>query len=184
MTPGNAPHSRRTNRVQESAPAPRHTVAHAGVEERKELLETCKQIGALIIGQRHDRTSAAVDILQKQAAGVLLKQHLNDWLPRFHERVEALEKVVGKGLKLDSTNLIQELREKVKAAGFKNFREFVTDLVLPVVSYHGVLLFLNNEARVKLPPEVRDEVVQKMNAINKLLGGACAAMVLQESMGI
>jgi hypothetical protein len=184
MTPGNPSQNRGTDGVKEPAAAARHTVAHAGIEERRELLETCKQIGALIIGQRHDRTSAAVDILQKQAAGMLLKQHLNDWLPRFHERVEALEKVVGKGLKLETTNLIQELREKVKAAGFKSFREFVTELVLPVVSYHGVLLFLNNEARVKLPPGVRDEVVQKMNAINKLLGGACAAMVLQESMGI
>jgi hypothetical protein len=184
MTAGNPPHSSKPNNIEDPAAAQRHTVAHANLEERKALIETCKQIGALIIGQRHDRTSAAVDILQKQAAGVLLKQHLNDWLPRFHERVEALERVVGKGLKLETTNLIQELREKVKAAGFKNFREFVTELVLPVVSYHGVLLFLNNEARVKLPPDVRDEVIQKMNAINKLLGSACAAMVLQESMGI
>lgn len=152
--------------------------------EKEALLQTCSQIGALIIGQRHDRVSTAVGILQKQAAGVLLKQYVDHWLPRFHHHVEALEAVVGKGLELDSSNLIQDLRGKISAAGFKNVREFVTKLVLPVVSYHGTLLFLNNEAKVVLPPEVRAEVVEKMNAINKLLGGACAAMVLQESMGI
>ncbi len=183
MTSGNTSRSRRTGKV-EAQPTTRRTVSHADIEERKLLLQTCNQIGALIIGQRHDRTSAAVDILQKQAAGLLLKQHLNDWLPRFHEHVEALERVVGKGLKLDGANLIQDLRAKITAAGYKNVREFVTSLLLPVVSYHGVLLFLNNEARVKLPNDVRDEVIEKMNAINKLLGGACAAMVLQESMGI
>jgi hypothetical protein len=152
--------------------------------EKDALMQTCSQIGALIIGQRHDRVSNAVDVLQKQAAGVLLKQYVDHWLPRFHQHVEALEKVVGKGLVLDGSNLIQDLRTKISAAGFKSTREFITKLVLPVVSYHGTLLFLNNEAKVVLPPEVRDEVVQKMNAINKLLGGACAAMVLQESMGL
>jgi hypothetical protein len=171
-------------KVDDDQPASKPTISRVAVDERRALLETCKQIGALIIGQRRDRTSAAVEILQKQAAGLLLKQYLNEWLPRFHEHVEALEKVVGKELKLSEANLVQDLRDKVSAAGFKSLREFVTNMVLPVVSYHGVLLFLNNEARVKLPPDVRDEVIQKMNAINRLLGGACAAMVLQESMGI
>jgi hypothetical protein len=171
-------------KVDDAQPAAKPTISRVAVDERRALLETCKQIGALIIGQRPDRTGAAVDILQKQAAGLLLKQYLDEWLPRFHEHVDALEKVVGKDLKLPEANLIGDLRAKVTAAGFKNVREFVTEMVLPVVSYHGVLLFLNNEARVKLPADVRDEVVQKMNAINRLLGGACAAMVLQESMGI
>ena len=66
----------------------------------------------------------------------------------------------------------------------RTVREFLIKRVLPTVSYHGLLLFLNNNAGVALPKHVRDEVVERMNGINKVLGGACAAMVLQDSMGI
>ena len=47
-----------------------------------------------------------------------------------------------------------------------------------------LLLFLNNQGGVALPAHVREEVTQRMAGINKVLGGACAAMVLQDSMGL
>lgn len=154
------------------------------LKERKQLIELCSQIGALIIGQRHDRMNQAVEILQKQASSLLLTQHLDVWLPRFEEHYRALEKVVGKDLKLDSGNLVNDLRKKITDAGFSSVRDFVVKRVLPTVSYHGMLLFLNNQGGVALPKQVREEVTQRMNGINKVLGGACAAMVLQDSMGI
>ncbi|MCC7509355.1 MAG: hypothetical protein IT464_08260 [Planctomycetes bacterium] len=173
-----------TTKIKKDGPVSKPTVSHTSLKERQALLEICGQIGALIIGQRHDRMNSAVEILQKQSAALLLQQHLDVWLPRFHEHVAALEKVVGKDLKLNDGNLVNDLRTKVNAAGYKSLKEFVVKLVLPVISYHGLLLFLNNEARVSLPPDVRAEVITKMNAINKVLGGACAAMVLQETMGL
>lgn len=185
MASGESTRSKRntTSRIKKGSSS-KPTVSHTSLNERKALLDLCGQIGALIIGQRHDRMNQAVEILQKQSAALLLQQHLDVWLPRFHEHVEALEKVIGKDLKLNEGNLVNDLKSKVNAAGYKNLREFVVKMVLPVISYHGLLLFLNNEARVSLPPDVRAEVITKMNAINKVLGGACAAMVLQESMGI
>ncbi|MCA8917607.1 MAG: hypothetical protein KDB68_09385 [Planctomycetes bacterium] len=154
------------------------------LRERKQLIELCSQIGALIIGQRHDRMNQAVEILQKQSSALLLTQHLEVWLPRFEEHYKALEKVVGKDLKLDGGNLVNDLRKKITDAGYSTVRDFLIKRVLPTVSYHGLLLFLNNQGGVALPKQVREEVVQRMNGINKVLGGACAAMVLQDSMGI
>lgn len=176
---------RKTGKVKVEPPKSRPTVSlDSTLNERKALLETCSQIGALIIGQRHDRMNQAVEILQKQASSLLLTQHLDVWLPRFEEHYAALEKVVGKDLKLDAGNMVNDLRKKINDAGFKSIREFVVKRVMPTVSYHGLLLFLNNNAGVSLPKNVREEVVQRMNGINKVLGGACAAMVLQETMGI
>jgi len=128
--------------------------------------------------------SAAVDILSQQARSLLLQQHLDVWVPRFEEHVKKLEKVVGKDLKLDEANLVNDLRSKVNAAGFKSVREFQTKLLMPVISYHALLIFLNNSAKVALPEQVRTRVTSLMNPINKVLGGACAAMVLQDTMGI
>ncbi|MCA8910924.1 MAG: hypothetical protein KDB82_04420 [Planctomycetes bacterium] len=178
--------SKKTGKQKKSGkPTARPTISlDSTLKERKQLIELCSQIGALIIGQRHDRMNQAVEILQKQASGVLLTQHLDVWLPRFEEHYKALEKVVGKDLKLDSGNLVNDLRKKITDAGFGTVREFLIKRVLPTVSYHGLLLFLNNNAGVALPKHVRDEVVERMNGINKVLGGACAAMVLQDSMGI
>ncbi len=152
--------------------------------KQKELLEVCSQIGALIIGQRHDRMSQAVELLQKRASAVVLEQYLDDWLPQFEEHYAALEKVIGKGLKLDEGDLVNDLKQKVAKAGYASLRDFLVEQVMPLVSYHGLLLFLNNDAGVALPGEVREEVVERMQGINKVLGGACAAMVLQDSMGI
>ncbi|MBK9975694.1 MAG: hypothetical protein IPP14_13055 [Planctomycetes bacterium] len=152
--------------------------------ERKQLLDTCGQIGALIIGQRFDRMQQGVEVLQKQASGILLKQHLEVWLPRFEEHYAALERVVGKNLELPQANLVNELKTRAKAAGYASMKDFLTKVILPVVSYHGLLLHLNNTAGVALPAAARDQVVQRMNAINKVLGGACAAMFLQDSMGL
>ena len=177
--------SKKTGKVKQDGPKSRPTVSlDATLKERKALLETCSQIGALIIGQRHDRMNQAVEILQGQARALLLTQHLDVWLPRFEEHYRALEKVVGKDLKLDGDNLVNDLKKKINEAGYKSIRDFVIKRVLPTVSYHGLLLFLNNNAGVGLPQEVREEVVERMNGINKVLGGACAAMVLQDSMGI
>lgn len=163
----------------------RPTVSHgATLQERKKLLEMCSQIGALIIGQRHDRMNQAVELLQKQSKALLLQQHLDVWLPRFEEHYSALEKVIGKNLKLDDANLVNDLKQKVNKAGYSSLRDFLIKRVLPLVSYHGLLLFLNNEAGVALPEKVRGEIIERMNAINKVLGGACAAMVLQDSMGM
>ena len=174
-----------TAKVEKRNVASRPTISHStSLQERKALLDTCAQIGALIIGQRHDRMNQAVEILQKQSAALLLQQHLDVWLPRFHEHFAKLEGVLGKDLKLADGNMVNELRTKIKAGGFETIREFVVKLLLPVVSYHGLLLYLNNSAGVALSKAVREEVVLRMNQINKVLGGACAAMVLQESMGI
>lgn len=177
--------TKKTGKVKSNAPSSRPTVSlDATLKERKALIDTCSQIGALIIGQRHDRMNQAVEILQKQASSLLLTQHLEVWLPRFEEHYRALEKVVGKDLKLDSANMVNDLKKKITDAGYPNIRDFLIKRVLPTVSYHGLLLFLNNNAGVALPADVREEVVQRMNGINKVLGGACAAMVLQDSMGI
>jgi hypothetical protein len=176
---------KKTGKVKAEPPTSRPTVSlDSTLNERKALLDTCAQIGALIIGQRHDRMNQAVEILQKQASSLLLTQHLDVWLPRFEEHYKALEEVVGKGLKLDGGNMVNDLKKKITEAGYKTIREFLVKRVLPTVSYHGLMLFLNNTAGVALPPAVREEVVQRMNGINKVLGGACAAMVLQESMGL
>lgn len=177
--------TKKTGKVKSNTPSSRPTVSlDATLKERKALIDTCSQIGALIIGQRHDRMNQAVEILQKQASSLLLTQHLEVWLPRFEEHYRALEKVVGKDLKLDSANMVNDLKKKITDAGYPNIRDFLIKRVLPTVSYHGLLLFLNNNAGVALPADVREEVVQRMNGINKVLGGACAAMVLQDSMGI
>lgn len=177
--------SKSTGKVKDAGPKSRPTVSlDATLKERKALIDTCSQIGALIIGQRHDRMNQAVEILQKQASSLLLTQHLEVWLPRFEEHYRALEKVVGKNLQLDGGNMVNDLKKKITDAGYPNIRDFLIKRVLPTVSYHGLLLFLNNNAGVALPKEVREEVVQRMNGINKVLGGACAAMVLQDSMGL
>ena len=183
MTTGERSHSSRSGRRTASISGRTARVTSGGGEQ-DQILQTCGQIGALIIGQRHDRTSKAIEILQKQATAAMLRTYLDEWLPRFNERVAALERIVGRGLQLDGANLLQDLRAKVEAAGYDSMREFLTQEVLPLVSYHGVLLLLNNDARVKLPADSRTEVIQKMNAINKLVGSTCAAMVLQESMGV
>jgi len=175
---------RRTSKVDRRDAPVNATVEISTSAERKQLLDTCSQIGALIIGQRFDRMAQGVEVLQKQASGLLLKQHLEVWLPRFEEHYAALEKVVGKNLEISQTNLVNDLKAKVKAAGFPNMKEFLTKVILPVVSYHGLLLHLNNNAGVALPAHAREQVIQRMNAINKILGGTCAAMFLQESMGM
>ena len=175
---------KKTGKVKEIAASKPTVSLDTTLKERKALIETCSQIGALIIGQRHDRMNQAIEILQKQASSLLLTQHLEVWLPRFEEHYTNLEKVIGKDLALDSGNMVNDLRKKVNDAGFKTVREFMIKRVLPTVSYHGLLLFLNNNAGVALPQDVRDQVVKRMSSINKVLGGACAAMVLQESMGI
>ncbi|MCC6464182.1 MAG: hypothetical protein IT463_02450 [Planctomycetes bacterium] len=172
-----------TGKPKEHAPA-NPTISISTSAERKQLLDTCSQIGALIIGQRFDRMQQGVEVLQKQASGLLLKQHLEVWLPRFQEHYDALEKIVGKNLELDQKNLVNELKAKVKAAGFATMKDFLTKVVLPVVSYHGLLLHLNNNAGVALPNDVREQVVQRMNSINRLLGGACAAMFMADTMGL
>lgn len=184
MASGKTGKQRKTGKLKEAVPSRPTVSLDSTLKERKQLIELCSQIGALIIGQRHDRMNQAVEILQKQASGLLLKQHLEVWLPRFEEHYKALEDVVGKDLKLDGGNLVNDLRKKINDAGFSSIRDFVIKRVLPTVSYHGLLLFLNNQGGVALPPQVREEVVQRMNGINKVLGGACAAMVLQDSMGI
>jgi len=177
--------NKKTGKVKKDGPKSRPTVSlDTTLKERKALIDTCSQIGALIIGQRHDRMNQAVEILQKQASSLLLTQHLEVWLPRFEEHYRALEKVVGKDLKLDGGNMVNDLKKKINDAGYASIRDFLIKRVLPTVSYHGLLLFLNNNAGVALPKEVRDEVIERMNGINKVLGGACAAMVLQDSMGI
>lgn len=152
--------------------------------DSKLLLETCNQIGALIVGQKHERIKQGVEVLQKQASAMLLQQHLGAWLPMFEQHFSALEQVLGKGLELSQANLMSELKTKAKAAGYPKMKDFLTQAVLPLVGYHGLLLHLNNNAGVALPAEVRGTVVQRMNAINKVLGGACAAMFMQESMGL
>ncbi|MBE7492032.1 MAG: hypothetical protein HS108_09805 [Planctomycetes bacterium] len=175
---------RRTAKVDRREAPVNATVEISTSTERKQLLDTCSQIGALIIGQRFDRMAQGVEVLQKQASGLLLKQHLEVWLPRFEEHYNALEKVVGKNLEINQQNLVNELKAKAKAAGYATMKDFLTKVILPVVSYHGLLLHLNNNAGVALPANVREQVIQRMNAINKVLGGTCAAMFLQESMGL
>lgn len=155
-----------------------------GEGERDELMEICSQIGALIIGQRHDRMNQAVGVLQKRTTAMLLRERLDDWHSQFDTHFKALERVIGEDLKLDDRDLVNDLKTRVSEAGFDNLREFVDRSVLPVVAYHGLLMFLNNEAGVVLPEELRGEVADRMKGIRKVLGGACAAMVLQESMGI
>ena len=178
--------SRRTGKVKDGPAVPsRPTVSlDSTLKERKALIDTCSQIGALIIGQRHDRMNQAVEVLQKQSRALLLTQHLDVWLPRFEEHYKALEAVVGKDLALDGGNLVNDLKKKINDAGFKSIRDFLVKKVLPTISYHGLLLFLNNNAGVGLPPDVRETVTKRMAGINKVLGGACAAMVLQDTMGL
>ncbi|MCA8915353.1 MAG: hypothetical protein KDB90_08070 [Planctomycetes bacterium] len=177
-------HNKKTGKINEAVPSRPTVSLDSTLKDRKALIETCSQIGALIIGQRHERMNQAVEILQKQARALLLTQHLEVWLPRFEEHYKALEAVVGKDLKLDGGNLVNDLKKKINDAGFKSIRDFLIKKVLPTVSYHGLLLFLNNQGGVALPAHVREEVTQRMAGINKVLGGACAAMVLQDSMGL
>jgi hypothetical protein len=165
-------------------PNSKPTASHTSVAERKALLKTCEQIGALIIGQRHDRMSQAVDVLGQQARSLLLQQHLDVWVPRFQEHIDKLEKVVGKDMKLDEANLVNDLRQKVSKAGYESTRDFLIKVLMPALSYHGLLVFLNNNAKVALPDDIRNQVVELMNPINKVLGAACAGMVLQDTMGM
>ena len=175
---------RKTAKAERRGPS-RPTISHAStLKERKELVSTCEGIGALIIAGQHTRMSAAIETLQKQARVLLLQQHLDAWVPRFEEHYGNLEKVFGEGLEVDEGNLMGEIKSKVAKAGFANMREFLVKVMLPVVSYHGLMLFLNNDAGVALPPEARDKLVARMRGINRLLGGTCAAMVLQDTMGV
>lgn len=172
----------KTKRVTKKPPA-RPTVSRVSKRERDDLLKTCEQIGALIFGQQQTRIGPAVEILQKQAAGLLLKQQLDEWLPMFDKGYRKLEKVFGKGVKLDDANLMNDIKTKVAAAGYKSVREFLHKVVMPVVSYHGLLLFLFNEAKVSLAVDVKEKVVPRMNVINKVLNGCSVALVL-EDMGL
>ncbi|MBZ0136482.1 MAG: hypothetical protein K8I27_08935 [Planctomycetes bacterium] len=165
------------------APASKPTVSYTSVKERQALIQMCTQIGALIIGQQHDRMNPAIELLNRQAAGLLLKQHLDVWLPRYNEHIAKLESVIGKGLEVDQENLVNDLRSKIERAGYKTMRDFVVQLLLPVLTYNGLLLFLNNDAKVVLPDDVRQEFAAKASRLKYIVGGACAAMTLQEAMG-
>jgi hypothetical protein len=156
----------------------------AGKTSQDIMLKTCEQIGALIIGQRHDRMQNAVQLLGQQGRNRLLEPFIEQWVAEFEQHARRLEGVIGEGLLLDEGNLVNDLRRKVNAAEYKSIREFLTSLVLPLVQHHGLLLFLNNSAKVTLPESARERVAGLMNPLNKVLGGTCAAMVLQESMGL
>lgn len=163
----------------------RPTVSHGStLEERKELLEMCKQVGALILAQRHDKVNPAVDMLHQRATGLLLKQHLDVWLPRYQDHIASLERVFGKGLNIDKANLVNDLCAKVEKAGYPSMKEFVIKTLMPVLTYNGLLLFLNNDAKVGLPADVREEFGDRATKLRFIIGGACAAMALQEAMGI
>ena len=162
-------------------PAP---AADDGLGDTGPLLDTCTQIGALIIGQKLDRMRQGVEILQKQASVALLSKHMEVWLPRFMELYGTLESVVGKVGDLSQSALMAELKSRVKAAGYPKMRDFVKAVVLPLVSYHGLLLHMNNKAGVGLPSDVREMVLQRMNNVNRVLGGVCATMFMQESLGM
>lgn len=163
----------------------RPTVSHdATLKDRKRLLSTCSQIGALIIGQRHDKMNDAIDVLNLQAAGLLLAPHLEVWLPRYREHMAKLEDVVGKGLDIDQSNLVNDLRSKIQSAGYDSIRDFVVKVLIPVLTYNGVLKFLHNDAKVTLPAEAKAEFEKYSNRLKYVVGGACAAMALQEAMGM
>ena len=151
--------------------------------EREELMSNCEGIGALIIGGQHSRMQAAMESLQREAASLVMRQYLDQWLPRFDAHVERLQKVLGKDLLQGTDNLIQDLKEKVDEAGYPNLREFITSTMLPLVSYQGLLVYMNNQARVRLPRETRSRVEAVIPQINRLLGGACAAMVMADAIG-
>lgn len=174
MASGNTQRSRRTKPVE----------SDDGLAESEALIQTCNQIGALIIGQKLDRMRQGVELLQKQASQQLLQKHMDVWLPRFIELYGAMEGVLGKVSDISQSNLMGELKAKVKAAGFADMKAFVSRVMLPLVSYHGLLLQMNNQAGVGLPADVRDSVLQRMNNINRVMGGACAAMFMQDSMGL
>lgn len=176
--------SRRTNKVSKSGATSRPTVSGVTTaKERKELVQLAEGIGALIIGGRQDRMQDGIQALQRQSRSLLLQQHLEVWLPRFEEHYSKMEKVLGKGLELSEENMINDLRSKVKKGGYKTMKGFLNNVVLPLVSYHGLLLFLNNEAGVRLPDNIRDLVAGRMRAINKVLGAACAAVTLESTIG-
>lgn len=167
------------------SPKSRPTISHGTtLKERKSLLDMCSQIGALIIGQRHDKMNDAIDMLNQQASGLLLKQHLDVWLPRYMEHIAKLEKVVGKGLKVDQENLVNDLRAKIQKAGYDSMKDFVVKVLMPVLTYNGLLLFLNNDAKVAMPAEFREEFEAYASNLRYVVGGACAAMALQEAMGM
>ncbi len=177
--------TRKVDKAGAGSPGSKHpTITHTSLHERMELVKICEGIGALAIGGRVDKVSLAVETLQKQSRTLLLQQHLDVWLPKFQEHFQKMESVIGPGLKLTPDNAVNELRQKVTKAGFPNVREFLIKVVLPVISYHGLFLFLNNQAGVRLPENARLQVVEQMNAINRVLGSACAGMVLQETMGL
>lgn len=171
-----------TGKVDRLSSPKRPTISTTSMVERMELVKVCEGIGALAIGGRGDKVAMAVETLHKSARTLLLQQHLEVWLPKFEEHFANLEKVLGPAEAIKPENLVTEIKEKVAKGGFPTVREFVVRVILPVCSYHGLLLFLNNSAGVRLPDGVRDRVIQKMNHINRILGGSCAAMVLQESM--
>lgn len=152
--------------------------------EGKELLEMCSQIGALIIGQRHDKMNDAIDVLNRQASGLLLRQHVDAWVPRYLECIEKLEAVVGKGLEIDQDNLVNDLRAKVEAAGYKSMKGFVAKVLMPVLAYNGLLLILNNDAKVSFPENFRRDFELYASRLKYVIGGACAAMALQDAMGM
>ncbi len=174
-----------TKKVEKPDAGPKHpTLTHTSLQERMELVKICEGIGALAIGGRVDKVGMAVEALQKQARTLLLQQHLDVWLPKFQEHFKKMEAVIGPGLKLAPDNAVNELRQKVTKAGFPSVREFLIKVVLPVISYHGLFLYLNNNAGVRLPEGTRQQVVEQMTAITRVLGSACAGMVLQETMGL
>ncbi|MCC6572956.1 MAG: hypothetical protein IT462_04110 [Planctomycetes bacterium] len=181
---GAMPTSKDTGKIDRHSAPKRPTISATSMIERMELVKVCEGIGALAIGGRGDKVAMAVEALHKSARTLLLQQHLDVWLPKFEEHFANLEKVLGPAEAIKPENLVTEIKEKVAKGGFPTMREFVIRVVLPVVSYHGLLLFLNNQAGVRLPDHARDKVIQKMNHINRILGGSCAAMVLQESMSV
>jgi hypothetical protein len=156
----------------------------SGNDSQDPMLKTCEQIGALIIGQRHERMQNAVQLLGQQGRNRVLEPFIEQWADEFEHHAQRLEAVIGPGLALDEGNLVNDLRSKVNAADFGSIRSFLTTLVLPLVQHHSLLLFLNNSAKMALPEPVRERVAGLLHPLNKVLGGACAAMVLQESMGL
>ncbi|MHC4841027.1 MAG: hypothetical protein ACYTDT_08760 [Planctomycetota bacterium] len=164
------------------------TMSRVRKSEKDDLLETCGQIGLLIFGSSMDpsrlkKVNPAVGFLRSQAAGLLLKQYLDEWLPMFDKHFKKLEKIFGRGVPLDDDNLVNDIKTRVKEAGFESMREFLTKVLLPMVTYQGLLLFMVNDAKVRMATEIKDSIVPRMDKINKILKGACFALTM-EDMGL
>jgi len=184
MASGNTQRKKRTDDRRTSKVDRRDQIGQVGnPEEHAQLVDTCGRIGALLFGQKQAEMNVAFDVLRRQSRALVLKPHLETWVPKFQQTMAKLEGVFGPGLMVDEKNLIADLRAKAAKAGYQDLQALMIDVVVPALSYHSLLMEMNNVAAVTLDVSVRERVASLAPRIHRVVCGLSTALFLKSAMG-